>query len=87
MKLATAAELIGRDRRPQGFRVSFEKLENGILSSDCFPSREETPFATQDQAWAMASLFAMFAPTEYVNIYVVNSHWVPVSLEKMMRRR
>ena len=69
-----------------GFLVSFEYRNNGILESGYYPS--DAPFLTENAAWDHAKLFAMYAPSAYVNIYVVNCvTYVPVAGYDAMKLR
>lgn len=64
-----------------GYRVSFQRRERNILSSDHFPERDEEPIDTEDEAWRLAREFAACDPrgANYVNIYVIKaSDWAPV---------
>ena len=77
MRHAEALEIIRNV--PPGFRVAFERRENGMLRSDYFPERDENPIPTETEAWNEARSFAAVAPKEYVNIYVIRcDDWTPV---------
>jgi len=65
-------------KKPQGFRVAFEKRERGMLGSDYFPERDEPLIQIEAEAWEWAGRFAAKAPPEYVNIYVVDHQYRPV---------
>lgn len=74
MKLTDAFNIIeGHEQR--GFRVSFERRENGLLHGDCFPARDEDGIDTEYEAWNLAERFAATDPTgsRFVNIYVVHA--------------
>ncbi len=83
MRLADAMNI----GRPRGFRVAFEKRQGLVLAGDHFPERDEPLIATEDEAWRLAGEFAAKAPPEYVNIYVIDHTWQPVSgyRERMIR--
>ena len=90
MKLSEAKRLIelGAVER-DGFRVSFERRSGGMLTGDYFPDRDEMPIATESGAWNLAACFGMYAPEEYVNIYVIradNFAPVPGYRDRMMRQ-
>ena len=73
MKLAEALEIIRGDHDKEKYRVAYEKRKNGMLYGACFPSPDESPFVTFDEADIHASHFAAKAPDCFVNIYVINA--------------
>lgn len=78
MRLDKAREMT----RPQGFLVSWEWRENGLLRSDHTPDTtlDEKPFPTLDEAQGFAGEMARKAPENVVNIKVVRANdFVPVS--------
>ena len=75
MKLVDA---VRRFQARPGFRVSFERRENGLLCPDHTPDREEEPFPTKEIAWAFAEYLDRVGSPEIVNIYVVDGAWSPV---------
>lgn len=77
MKLSEAeALMVGAG----GYRVSFEKREDGMLTSDYFPARDEAPIRSIHEALALAQRFAGVDPSIYVNVYVIHAHdWTPVN--------
>lgn len=76
MRMKLAAGLM---RRAAGYRVHFERREDGMLCSDYFPERDEPAIAELDDAWRLAGEWAKVDPTLYVNVYVVSGYdWVPV---------
>lgn len=80
MKMKEAMAII--DAKEKGFMVHFEKVEGGILGSDYFPDKNtgEDLIKTEGEAWELARRFAnATSPKEYVNIYVVDNKFYPVS--------
>lgn len=77
MKLQEAMTIINK---PNGFMVSFEKREGGLLKSDHFPDKlgGETLISTEDEAWILALKFANATSSDYVNIYVIDDNFKPV---------
>lgn len=74
MKHEEARKLIAQ----RGYRVSFERRENGMLCGDHFPERGEPPIKDIEIAWGLAEAFADVDPKKYVNVYVINADWTPV---------
>jgi len=77
MKFDEAKEFI---HRKSGFRISFEKREDGVLVSDYFPDGEEPGIPTEEGAWCWASKFANAGKDDgIVNVYVIHADdFVPV---------
>jgi hypothetical protein len=71
MKIKDAEVIMGRK---QGYCVHFEVVDGSFFRADSFPNTDagEPPFASESEAWEMASRFARSSKS--VNIYVVNSH-------------
>lgn len=63
---------------PCGFRVSFERRENGMLKGDHYPERHEPLIPFEDIAWAWAERIAKINPSYIVNVYVVDHEFSPV---------
>lgn len=76
MKMSEAEQII--KGKPKGFRVHFEKVREGFLLSDFFPDRGEELIPSEDDAWNLARSFASKTRGSFVNIYVINEHFVPV---------
>ena len=74
-----------------GYMVSFERREgsgNHLLASDHFPERsKEKLFADEEQAWEYARYFAEATVGKVVNVYVINSDYVPIDCGKRMGDR
>ena len=69
----------------EGFMVSFEWTEGGLLRSDHFPDKHagEKLIGTEATAWALARKFARKTTGRCVNIYVVKSDFSPVKNYKL----
>lgn len=79
MKWNDAVNFILRaDCKNRGYRVSFERAENGVLISDFFPDRDETLIHSEERAWELAEQFARNTKQWAVNIYVVDENFSPV---------
>lgn len=80
MALIEAAEKTPKYTNVGGFMVSFEVIKGHILASDHFPDKHagERLFKNEDEAWLMARRFANATDDTYVNIYVIDSSFVPV---------
>ena len=76
MKMSEATKII--EGRPKGFRVHFEKVGGGCLTSDYFPDKDEDLIPTEDEAWKLAHSFAAKTKYSCVNIYVINECFSPV---------
>jgi hypothetical protein len=78
MKMSEAMEIIGSNE--SGFMVSYEHVEGCFLASGYFPDKHsgEPLIPTLEEAWALARAFAAKTYGKYVNIYVIDSHFVPV---------
>ena len=89
MRLKEAQDIIDRGLHPTGYRVHFERVDGAMLRGDYFPSHDEPPLPTEEQAWAYATLFAIKTYGRCVNIYVVDSNHAPVDgyEQKMIRNR
>ena len=70
MKIAEVKQLLVSHN---GFRVSFERREGGMLYSDYFPERDEPTIAEIEDAWKLARDFAAIDPTKFVNVYVIQA--------------
>jgi len=79
MKLQNALDIIKGKNKPQGFRVTFEVVERGVLRSDYFPDRGEPLIPTEDEAWDLANKFAVKTYGRCVNIYVIDHDYTPVT--------
>ena len=80
MKLREALDII--DTHERGFMVQFDVLENQIIRSDHFPDKHsgEELIKSEELAWEMAKRFAAAVdPSTYINIYVINQKFIPVS--------
>jgi hypothetical protein len=76
MKMSEAITMM---RQSSGYRVHFERREDGLLCSDFFPDRDEPPIADLHDAWELARKWSLVDPERYVNIYVISAYdWVPV---------
>ncbi len=75
MKMQHALAMIEDAESPEGFAVSFEVREGGVLRSDSFPDTQngETPIPDEAEAWDLATRFNRAANTVTVNIYVINA--------------
>jgi len=62
MRMSEVDDLLAK--KPQGFRVAFEKRERGMLGSDYFPERDEPLIQIEAEAWEWAGRFAAKAPPE-----------------------
>lgn len=78
MRWTDALEIIEREEKPSGFRVHFEKVQDGILTTDYFPDAKEIPIANEELAWRYAAKFAAKSFGKYANIHVVDSRYCPV---------
>lgn len=69
------------NKKETGFMVSFEKRERNVLCSGYFPDKHagEALIKTEDEAWYLANKFAQATDDTYVNIYVINHTFSPVS--------
>jgi len=78
MKFKKAMEIINS---VVGYMVSYEKKNGSILCSGCFPDKHagEALIKTESEAWVLASKFAAKTKGVYLNIYVVDSSFKPVS--------
>jgi len=78
MKMQEAMDIL--NNKPKGFMVSFERIEGCMLASDHFPDKHagETLIATEYEAWELARAFARATEGKTCNLYVIDSHFVPV---------
>lgn len=79
MKLKEAMNII--ETSENGYMVSFEKHEGGLLKSDHFPDKHagEELIKTEAEAWTLARRFASaVSSVDYVNIYVIDKNFCPV---------
>ena len=82
MKMSDAQEIISK-HYIQGFRVSFEVREGGVLRADHFPESGEPLIPTESEAWALALDFAKAGRNKnIVNVYVTDNTHVPVKQYK-----
>jgi hypothetical protein len=83
MKMSEAIEIMNNSPKGKldGYMVSFEKREGGVLRSDYFPDKHagEELIKTEEEAWRLARLFASSTDDSIVNIYVVGSDFIPVA--------
>jgi hypothetical protein len=79
MKMKEAEQIINGEI--EGFMVSFEWKEGGILRSDYFPEKHagEPLIKTEKEAWMLASEFARKTRGKVVSLYVVDSSFKPVA--------
>ena len=80
MKIAVAMQIIETQER--GYMVQFEVVGGWGLCCDHFPDKQagEDLIKTEEQAWELAKRFAAAVnPKEYVNIYVIDQTFSPVS--------
>ena len=77
MKLNEAMKIINNSDTP-GFRVHFEIPREGLLYSGYFPDDDEELIENEKIAWGLAKKFALKTKGKYVNIYVVDSQFIPV---------
>lgn len=60
----------------EGYRVRFHRRERGILFTDSFPDKCESPIKSYNEAFVLASRFASIGAKRedlYVNVCVVHS--------------
>lgn len=78
MKMNDALKIIATQDR--GYMVSCEHIEGCMLVSDHFPDKHagEPLRPTEEEAWELARAFAHNTFGQYVNIYVVDNHFMPV---------
>ena len=80
MRLAEVKKIIYEGGlQPRGYRVCFERVEGRLLCSDHFPERDEPLIAHEEEAWELARQFANATRNIFVNIYVIDDKWHPVS--------
>jgi len=86
MKLEKALEIMGESKEKiefseSGFMVDFERHKKPFLYSDHFPDKHggELLISDEQKAWELAEKFAKATGDDIVNIYVVDSHFSPVS--------
>ena len=89
MKILEAMKIIGGKKL--GFMVSFEWKEGCIVRSDHFPDKRagEKLLATEEEAWALAKMFAKKTKGKVVNIYVIDENFCPIKnyKDKMIENR
>jgi hypothetical protein len=80
MKYKEALQIIKDSTKNQGFMVSFEKVKEGILTSDYFPDKHngEDLLPSEEAAWDLALKFARATRNKCVNIYVIDHDFSPV---------
>lgn len=71
---------------PAGYRVHFERRDDGVLISDHCPEVNEALMPSLSEAWELARRISVVIPNA-VNIYVVDQTWLPVAgyRERMLR--
>ncbi len=81
MKYKEALKIIEQAKKPKGYMVSFEVKDRSILRSDHFPDKHagEKLIPTEEEAWDLARQFANATNSNFVNIYVVDQDFGPVS--------
>lgn len=80
MKFKEALDIINGIKKKEGYMVSFEVKERGILRSDYFPDKHagEPLIPTEEEAWELAEQFAKATDGDVVNIYVIHHTFYPV---------
>jgi hypothetical protein len=76
MRMSDAKAVIEGKTRREGYAVSFEVWERGMLRSDHFPDLHggESGIPTEEEAWALAASFAHAKQRdEVVNVYVIRA--------------
>lgn len=77
MRMREVVDIIETHKRAvqrDGYLVSAEHVESGMLRGVYFPDKDEVPIATEEEAWRLAREFAAATHGEYVNIYVVHAN-------------
>lgn len=90
MKMQEAMNIISSNSsKKMGYRISFDKVGSGILSSDYFPEKNEPLIENEEEAWNLAKMFASKTSDSYVNIYVIDQDFRPVAgySNKVLKRR
>lgn len=79
MKMADAMAII--DGKPQGYMVAFDRVEGNIVGGDYFPDKHggEPLIPTEHEAWELARRFAITAPPNVRDVYVVDHQFQPVA--------
>ena len=79
MRMEDALKIINKEEN-EGYMVTFEWIEGGILRSDHFPDKHagETLIKTEGEAWEMAVRFAYQTKGRTCNVYVIDSSFGPV---------
>lgn len=73
-------DAMDRMEHSEGYRVHFERRENGMLASDYFPERDEPAIADLEEAWKLAASWSRVDLHAFVNIYVIKAFdWTPVT--------
>lgn len=91
MKFKEALEIMsGNGNKPKGYMVHFEKYGYGVLKSDYFPDKHagEELIKDIDAAWEFARAFAVNTDNSFVNIYLIDENFYPVSgySQKMLKK-
>lgn len=89
MKLSEALAII-KGKPNLGFMVHCtKKSASGLLATEYFPdpSFGEELVKTEEEAWILAEEFAAKTKGLYVDIYVVNSHFVPVDEKRTINNK
>ncbi len=88
MKIEEALKII--EDHESGFMISFELREGRLLKSDYFPDKHagELLIKTEEEAWELAERFADATDESYVNIYVIDHTFSPVTRysEKVLKK-
>jgi hypothetical protein len=79
MKLSEAMSII--EKKESGYMIHFEKRIRNTLSADYFPDKHENEnlIKSEYEAWKLAKRFANATDETYVNIYVIDNNFRPVS--------
>jgi len=82
MKVSEATAIIGGKERREGYCVTFEVRDRGMLVGDHFPDVRagEPGIASEEEAWGLAAAFAhVKQKRDVVNVYVIRaSDFTPV---------
>lgn len=83
MKMQEARDIINKISK--GFMISFEDYDGRGFRGHHFPDKHagESLIPTEEEAWALAKLFAENCPKSYVNIHVINCDFTSVGDEKL----
>lgn len=91
MRTIEALRIIADGERPKGYMVHWERKDGNILTSDYFPDKHggEELIQSEDEAWRLAQKLAAATVGRFVNVYVVDDKFSPVSSyrERMIENR